>query len=114
MNYLTGHCISMARKTKTSYPEGLIAILQAAGVRTSYVVDMSAPDEAAMKLDGVVKNFHFARSPALLRRLCQLRIAGDISGTKWHDTDGDGARETMNGSLLVKISIKMAMVSGLY
>ena len=78
---------------KTSYPGGVNRNpLQAAGVRTSYVVDMSAPDQAAMKLDGVDKEISISLDTPSRSyyHFANYELVGDISGTKWHDTDGDG------------------------
>ncbi|MBT6725024.1 MAG: hypothetical protein HOB20_17470, partial [Planctomycetaceae bacterium] len=78
---------------KTSYPGGVNRNpIQAAGVRTSYVVDMSAPEEAMMMPDGVDEEMSISLDTPSRSyyHFANYELVGDISGTKWHDADGDG------------------------
>ena len=79
---------------KKSYPGGVNRhSIQSAGVRTSYVVDMSVDEPAIVSGTAGEK---VAVTPDLpggpYYHFGNYQLVGDISGTKWNDIDGDGKR----------------------
>ena len=79
---------------KKSYPGGVNRHpIQSAGVRTSYVVDMSVDEPAIVSGTAGEK---VAVTPDLpggpYYHFGNYQLVGDISGTKWNDIDGDGKR----------------------
>lgn len=67
--------------------------IQSAGVRTSYVVDMSLPEETATGAAGSEGDGSISLLPLPeYYHFGNYELVGDITGTKWHDIDGDGKR----------------------
>ena len=60
-----------------------------AGVRTSYVVDMSQTNLGLFLALRRERNFHFVGyTGGPYYHFANYELVGDISGTKWHDIDG--------------------------